>query len=219
VDDALSLDPRRESRTGLPEVVYGPGKTPQQVVAALRGLLEATEGAVLATHCDETQMAAVAQALTDARIERDCGVVVAREASVSPPYGTVAVVTAGTSDLRVGREAAVVAAALGAKVDLLADKGVAGLHRTLAAADAMADADVVIAVAGMEGALPSVIGGLTSAPVVAVPTSTGYGSSFEGITAMLAMMSSCSPGIGVVGIDNGFGAAALAIRILRGRVA
>ncbi|MFP5225185.1 MAG: nickel pincer cofactor biosynthesis protein LarB, partial [Actinomycetota bacterium] len=188
-----------------------------QVVEALRGLLGSTEGAVLATRCNADQVSAVALALPEARIEPDCGVVVARDAGRSPPLGVVAIVTAGTSDLPVGREATVVAAALGAKVDLLADRGVAGLHRTLAAADAITDADVVIAVAGMEGALPSVIGGLTAAPVIAVPTSTGYGSSFEGITAMLAMMSSCTPGIGVVGIDNGFGAAALAIRILKGQ--
>jgi NCAIR mutase (PurE)-related protein len=130
--------------------------------------------------------------------------------------GTVVVLTAGTSDLPVAREAATVLAAYGLEAPLVADVGVAGVHRVLAHRDLLAAADVVIVVAGMEGALASVAAGLTRAPVIAVPTSTGYGAGLDGITALLAMMASCSPGITVVGIDNGFGAACAAVRILGG---
>lgn len=217
MDDALSLDPGREDRTGIPEVVYAPGKTPVQVVKALSGLLVETTGPVFATRCEPGHFAAIVEAFPEAELDEVARIAVARGAPVDPGLGTVVVITAGTSDLPVGREATTTLSALGAKTDLLADRGVAGLHRTLEATGALRGAAVVIVVAGMEGALPSVVGGLTPAPIVAVPTSTGYGSSFEGITALLAMLSSCSPGIGVVGIDNGFGAAVLAMRILRGQ--
>jgi NCAIR mutase (PurE)-related protein len=130
-------------------------------------------------------------------------------------HGTALLLTAGTSDLPVAREAAAVLQAYGYRADVVADVGVAGLHRVLAQRRALADADVVLVVAGMEGALASVVTGLTSAPVIAVPTSTGYGAGLEGVTALLGMLASCSPGLTVVGIDNGFGAACAAVRILR----
>jgi hypothetical protein len=133
--------------------------------------------------------------------------------------GTVAVVGAGTSDLPVAEEAAVTAEALGARVERLADVGVAGLHRLLARLDELRRADVVVAVAGMEGALPSVLAGLVAAPVIAVPTSIGYGASFGGLAPLLAMLNACAPGVSVVNIDNGFGAAVVAVRILRRAVA
>lgn len=217
VVDDLRIDAERYARTGIAEAVYAPGKTIRQVLDAAATLLERADGAVLVTRTDDQQRAALAETFPDARIDPIGRVVVLRAAPVPQPLGTVAIVTAGTSDLPVGHEAMRVAEALGAKCDLLADRGVAGLHRTIEAAGQLRDADVVIAVAGMEGALPSVLAGLIEAPIVAVPTSVGYGASFEGITALLAMLSSCAPGVAVVGIDNGFGAAAHAIKILRGR--
>lgn len=213
----VRIDADRAARTGIPEAVYAPGKTIPQVLAAVRDLLERSPGAVLVTRCDPSQAAALQEHHPDVEIDDVARVAVLRRSQVSPPLGTIAIVTGGTSDAPVAREAAIVAEALGAKTDLLLDRGVAGLHRTLEAAEQLRDADVVIAVAGMEGALPSVLAGLLPMPIVAVPTSVGYGSSLEGVTALLSMLASCAPGIAVVGIDNGFGAAVHAIKILRTR--
>lgn len=210
------IDTHRALRTGIPEAVYAPGKTVAQVLDALTVLVRDTDGPVLATRCDADQLAAIAVTFPEAVIDPVGRLAILRQAP-SEPVGTVVVITAGTADLSVAREAVGVLEALGMTVQLLTDRGVAGLHRTLAITDDLVGASVVIVCAGMEGALPSVVGGLTRAPVIAVPTSTGYGTSFEGMTALLAMLSSCSPGIGVVGIDNGFGAACLATRILLGR--
>ena len=209
------VDTHRELRTGLPEVIYCPGKTPEQIREIARELLTHPGGPLLATRADEAAASAVREVAPDARYDPVARIIVLRPAPEEAPLGTVAVVTGGTSDLPVAREAVVTAEALGAKVALITDIGVAGLHRTLAAQGDLRAADVIIAVAGMEGALASVVAGLVSAPVVAVPTSIGYGSSFGGLAALLAMLNSCALGVAVMNIDNGFGAAVLATKILR----
>jgi pyridinium-3,5-biscarboxylic acid mononucleotide synthase len=219
-DDRISdlgfarLDTDRAARTGDPEAVYGAGKTPQQVVEILLALHEAhPERAVLATRLTEETIDAVTAAVPDAVVDR-----VARAVTVGPlpaSRGTVAVVSAGTSDAPVAAEAALTARVYGAGVRVVSDVGVAGLHRILAARDDLAGADCLVVVAGMEGALPSVVGGLTGVPLVAVPTSVGYGASFGGVAALLGMLNSCAPGVTVVNIDNGYGAGVFAARVAR----
>jgi pyridinium-3,5-biscarboxylic acid mononucleotide synthase len=210
------VDTQREARTGIAEVVYAEGKTPTQVRAIARAMLAGPGGPVLVTRASAAVFDALRDLTPGVLLHETARVAVLRS-SEREPAGTVAVATGGTSDLPVAEEAAVCAEALGAKVDRIIDIGVAGVHRTLAEADRLRAADVVIAIAGMEGALPSLIAGLVSAPVIAVPTSVGYGASFGGLAALLGMLTSCAPGIAVVNIDNGFGAAALALRILRTR--
>jgi len=208
------LDTDRAGRTGDPEVVYGAGKTPQQVVEILRTLHEAhPDRAVLATRLTDEAVAAVTSAMPEAVVDD-----VARAVTLGPlprARGTVAVVSAGTSDGPVAAEAALTARVYGAEVRMVTDVGVAGLHRVLAARDDLASADCLVVVAGMEGALPSVVGGLTGVPLVAVPTSVGYGASFGGIAALLGMLNSCAPGVTVVNIDNGYGAGVFAARVAR----
>jgi NCAIR mutase (PurE)-related protein len=179
-------------------------------------LLATTETPVLATRVSAEHVAALRSAIADLQVDEVGRVVVAR-AEPGPPTATVAVVSAGTSDLPVARECATVLEAFAIKADIITDVGVAGVHRVLSARDRLAEADVVVVVAGMEGALPSVVGGLVDRPVIAVPTSVGYGAAFEGVAALLGMLTSCAPGIAVVNIDNGFGAAMVARRILRAR--
>jgi pyridinium-3,5-biscarboxylic acid mononucleotide synthase len=208
------VDLDRAARTGDPEVVYGAGKAPGQVVELLSTLHEAhPERAVLATRLSPAAVDEVRAALPDAAVD-----VVARCATLGPlpaPAGRVVVVSAGTSDAPVAAEAAVTAAVHGAGVHVVQDVGVAGLHRLLAVRDQLEDADCLVVVAGMEGALPSVVGGLVGVPLVAVPTSIGYGASFGGLAALLAMLNSCAPGITVVNIDNGYGAGVFAARVAR----
>ncbi|GAA4704112.1 nickel pincer cofactor biosynthesis protein LarB [Nocardioides conyzicola] len=208
------VDVDRAARTGDPEVVYGAGKTPDQVVAILRALHEKhPERAVLATRLAPEALDIVAAALPEAVVD-----LVARAVTLGPlptATGTVAVVSAGTSDAPVAAEAALTVAVHGAHVDRVDDVGVAGLHRLLGVRDRLAAADCLIVVAGMEGALPSVVGGLTGVPVVAVPTSVGYGASLGGIAALLGMLNSCAPGVTVVNIDNGYGAGVHAARVAR----
>jgi NCAIR mutase (PurE)-related protein len=214
VGDAL-LDHHRELRTGEAEAVFGPGKTPRQVREIVAALAARASGAVFVTRATEEQARAVTEVVPEAVHHQRSGLVVVKRAERPPQPGTVAVVSAGTSDLPIAEEAAETAAALGIEVTRIEDVGVAGLQRLLARRDAVEHADCVIVVAGMEGALPSVLAGLVSKPVVAVPTSVGYGASFEGLAALLGMLSSCAPGVAVVNIDNGFGAAHVARRILR----
>jgi NCAIR mutase (PurE)-related protein len=209
------LDHHRALRQGQPETVFCEGKTLEQVVAICQRL-EAATGSFLGTRAN----AAMAEALRE-RFPRVVWNDLARTVHLAqidappPTAGPVLVVSAGTSDLPVAEEAAVVAEAFGTRVERLMDVGVAGLHRLLAADDALQRARVVIVVAGMEGALPSVVGGLVAVPVIAVPTSVGYGASFGGLAALLGMLNSCAAGVTVVNIDNGFGAAAAASRICR----
>lgn len=205
------LDTDRASRTGDPEVVYGAGKTPEQIVQILQTLHSAhPDRAVLATRLSEEALA-----LVGAFADVDP---VARAATLGPlpaAQGTVAVVSAGTSDAPVAAEAALTARVYGSAVEVVNDVGVAGLHRVLSVRDTLLSADCLVVVAGMEGALPSVVGGLTGVPLVAVPTSVGYGASFGGVAALLAMLNSCAPGVTVVNIDNGFGAGVFAARVAR----
>lgn len=208
------LDTDRLARTGDPEVVLAAHKMPGQTVASLRALAAAHPGrAVLATRCDEPTRAACRREFVAARIDDEGRTVVVGPAPV--PTGTVAVVTAGTSDLPVAREAMVTAEVFGASVTLIPDVGVAGLHRLLAEVDGLAAVDAIIAIAGTDGALPGVLAGLVGTPVIAVPTSVGYGASLGGLAALLTMLNACAPGLTVVNIDNGFGAAVAAARIAR----
>ena len=208
------VDHHRSLRQGLPEAVYGPGKSPAQCTAIVTELLTGSEMPVVLTRATPEQLDAALGANPGARVEGTTAVW--RPATIRP--GRVTVVTAGTADLPVATECATVLNAYGVTPTVVADCGVAGIHRLLEAADALTTADVVIVVAGMEGALASVVGGLVACPVVAVPTSVGYGSAFEGITALVAMTASCAAGVTVVGIDNGYGAACAAARILGRRV-
>jgi pyridinium-3,5-biscarboxylic acid mononucleotide synthase len=209
------IDHHRALRQGQPEVVFCEGKTLEQVVAICERL-EAATGSFLGTRASEPVAAALRE-----RFPRVVWNPVARTVLLgapdapAPTGGPILVVSAGTSDLPVAEEAAVVAEAFGTRVERLNDVGVAGIHRLLAADAALKQARVVIVVAGMEGALPSVVGGLVAVPVIAVPTSVGYGASFGGLAALLGMLNSCAAGVTVVNIDNGFGAAAAASRICR----
>lgn len=208
------LDTHRALRTGDPEVVYGAGKKPEHVVRLLRELTDRVSGRpAVATRLTDDGFAAVAEAFPSAELDA-----VGRCAAVGPfppPHGRVAVVCAGTSDLPVAHEAAFVTRAFGAGVERIDDVGVAGIHRLLAERERLATADCLVVIAGMEGALPSVVGGLVGTPLVAVPTSVGYGASLGGLAALLAMLNSCAPGVVVCNIDNGFGAGVFASRVAR----
>ena len=205
------VDHHRSLRQGLPEAVYGPGKEPGQAAAIVAELLAAGAAPVLLTRATDEQ-AAVALAANPGG-EHHGSTVVWNPAAPRPER--VVVCTAGTADLPVADECVAVLEAHGIEPVRLTDAGVAGVHRLLADADSLAAADAVVVVAGMEGALASLVGGLTPAPVVAVPTSVGYGASLEGITALLAMLASCAAGLTVVGIDNGYGAACAVLRMLK----
>jgi NCAIR mutase (PurE)-related protein len=205
------VDHHRSLRQGIAEAVYGPGKTPEQCAAIVAELLdEPGGGPVLLTRASDEQ--AVAAMARSSGATQAGTTIVWRHAPQRT--GRVLVITAGTGDLPVATECAATLNAYGFRPTVIADCGVAGVHRLLATADDLATADAVVVIAGMEGALASLVGGITPAPVVAVPTSTGYGAAFEGVTALLAMLASCAAGITVVGIDNGFGAACAVARML-----
>ena len=209
------IDHHRSLRTGLPEVIYAAGKTQEQTISIF-GSMVADGVDVLATRVDEATAGALLRAYPEAAHNAMGRTVSLRQTSASEQTkGHVAVVCAGTSDLPAAEEAAVTAETFGAKVTRLYDVGVAGLHRLLAVRGDLLTANAVIVCAGMEGALPSVVGGLVGVPVIAVPTSVGYGGSFGGATALLGMLNSCSPNVTVVNIDNGFGAAYTAVLIAR----
>jgi len=212
--EGFVLDTQRRLRTGLPEVIYGAGKSAGQIIELARRLLAVGEQ-VLATRVDAEKAAAALAAVPELAYDATARLLYAHPIPIDERRGTIAVVCAGTSDLPVAAEAAVVARCLGNPVESFTDIGVAGLHRLLNRLNALRAARVIIAVAGMEGALPSVIAGLVAVPVIAVPTSVGYGASFGGVTALLAMLNSCAPGVSVVNIDNGFGAACCADAINR----
>jgi NCAIR mutase (PurE)-related protein len=209
------VDHHRALRQGFGEAVYGPGKTPEQCALIVAELLARGSGPVILTRADPAQAAAATAANPDAVVTgtgASLATVVWRAAESRPER--VVVVTAGTADLPVADECGATLTAYGFDPVRVTDVGVAGVHRLLAAGDALQRADAVIVVAGMEGALASVVGGLTPAPVVAVPTSVGYGAGLNGVTALLAMLASCAAGLTVVGIDNGFGAACAVLRAL-----
>ncbi|HEY4975494.1 MAG TPA: nickel pincer cofactor biosynthesis protein LarB [Steroidobacteraceae bacterium] len=209
------IDHHRQLRTGLPEVIYAAGKTAEQV-GEIFFRMAAMGSNVLATRADEAAFAAVKALVPEAQYHPVARIIALRQTPVDGNQGgSLAVLCAGTSDLPVAEEAAVTAEVMGAEVRRIYDVGVAGLHRLLAHREVLREAEVVIVCAGMEGALPSVVGGMVGAPVIAVPTSVGYGAAFGGIAALLGMLNSCSPNVTVVNIDNGFGAAYVGCTILR----
>jgi NCAIR mutase (PurE)-related protein len=224
--EGARLDHHRELRTGMPEVVFGEGKTAQQIVAICREMIDRS-GAVLVTRIDATKAGELVSAVEGIEHHADARIAMRRRGAAETGEQKrdggqaerarmhVAVVSAGTSDQPVAEEAARTLEFLGIDVRRYRDLGISGLHRLLAEREKLGGASVVIVVAGMEGALPSVVGGLVDVPVIAVPTSIGYGASYGGLAALLAMMNSCAPGVTVVNIDNGFGAAVAAAAILR----
>lgn len=200
------VDHHRGIRQGVPEVIYGEGKTAEQIIGILGAMKKERAANVLITRLSAEKAAAI-EAVYPIRYEAIARIGMVWPEKTVAPHGCIAVVSGGTSDMAVAEEAAFTAEALGNRVLRVYDAGVAGIHRLLSSMEQLLQANVIIAVAGMEGALPSVVGGLVDCPVIAVPTSVGYGASFGGVTALLAMLNSCASGISVVNIDNGFGAA------------
>jgi NCAIR mutase (PurE)-related protein len=210
------IDHHRALRQGYPEVIFARGKTPAQVVAIARGMLRAKSSHnILITRADRKVFSAVKRLARKARFHALSGAIVIERSRSNHGKGFILVVTAGTSDIPVAEEALVTAQTMGNRAEAIYDVGVAGLHRLIEHRKKLAAARVIICVAGMEGALPSVVAGMVAAPVIAVPTSTGYGSSFGGLTALLAMLNSCASNVSVVNIDNGFGAGCVASVINR----
>jgi hypothetical protein len=207
-----NVDHHRALRKGFPEVVYGQGKTPEQVAKLAAALVEKSDR-LLVTKTGPEAYAAVRGRVADSVYDETARTITVDRRADPELVPGVLVVSGGTSDLPVVAEAAITAELMGCRAERISDVGVAGIHRLLDHLPALRAAKVVVAVAGMEGALPSVVGGLVAAPVIAVPTSVGYGASFEGLAAMLAMLNSCAPGVAVVNIDNGFGAGYLAAQI------
>jgi pyridinium-3,5-biscarboxylic acid mononucleotide synthase len=208
------LDHHRALRTGMPEVIFAEGKTAQQVATIFARMAQAG-GNVLATRASREIFNAVFAVEPRAEFHETARAIALSQSAATPGKGTIAVVCAGTGDLPVAEEAVVTARLMGNTVELIADVGVAGIHRLLAQKSGLQAARVLIVCAGMEGALPTVVGGLVNAPVIAVPTSVGYGASFGGVAALLGMLNTCSPNVSVVNIDNGFGAACIASLINR----
>jgi pyridinium-3,5-biscarboxylic acid mononucleotide synthase len=203
------IDHHREIRQGFPEVILGVGKTPAQI-AAIAGRIVAVGRPLLVTRAQPDAFDAVRQVVPGAQYHVEARAITLSQGDIAPGKGTIVIVSAGTSDIAVAEEAVVTAELMGNATDRLYDVGVAGLHRLLREQSRLQNARVVIVVAGMEGALPSVVAGLIAVPVIAVPTSIGYGASFGGIAALLGMLNSCANGVSVVNIDNGFGAGCIA---------
>lgn len=208
------LDTHRQLRKGFPEVIFCEGKTREQILAIFCEMLKHNSN-ILATRANEEIFTAVKQLCPSATHNEVARTIFLQREKPKPLRGKLLIISAGTSDIPVAEEAIVTASALGCKVERLFDVGVAGLHRLLSNRKSFDSADVLIVIAGMDGALPSVVSGLTRKPVIAVPTSVGYGASFDGLAALLTMLNSCSPGVAVVNIDNGFGAGYLAATILQ----
>lgn len=209
-----NIDHHRKLRTGYPEAVFCQGKKPQQIAQIMKGLADKNAN-VIGTRASEEDFTAVQAVLPEAEYYEDARIIALLRDKLPHTEGTIAVVTAGTADIPIAEEAAVTAEALGNRVDRIYDVGVAGIHRLFAKLDRIRQARVVIVIAGMEGALASVVGGLVESPVIAVPTSIGYGANLGGMSALLSMLNSCANGVGIVNIDNGFGAAYLASNINR----
>lgn len=212
------LDHHRALRKGFPETIFGAGKTPEQVVTIAQRMRDHGSN-VLATRCTPDTLALAAAQLPGAVIHAEARAFTLTQHPAAPLPGYVGIVAAGTSDLTVAEEAAITAEAIGARCERIYDVGVAGIHRLFAQLDRLRAARCLICVAGMEGALPSVVTGLVACPVIGVPTSVGYGANFGGASALLTMLNSCATGLAVVNIDNGFGAGALAATILRNATA
>lgn len=217
LDGIAELDLDRTRRRGYPEAVYCAGKTSEQVGAIAATVATRPDITTIFTRASEAHAAAIRTALPDAFHDAQAALLVWPAARPTPTGGSVVVLAAGTSDLPVAREAYLTARYLGRPVELVVDVGVAGLHRVLSRLPLLRAAAVLVVAAGMDGALPSVVAGLVEAPVIGLPTSVGYGASFGGIAALLTMLNSCSPGVSVVNIDNGYGAGHLAAQIAAGR--
>lgn len=221
IDEFAKIDHHRALRNGFPEVIWGLGKTPEQILRILEAMRQKNDRLpqhvpIMATRIEPDVFAYLNANMPQLRYDRVARICAIAPEPLKPKYpGSIAIVTAGTSDIPVAQEAAFTAELFGFQVQRLWDVGVAGIHRLLGNLDVLTTANVLIVVAGMEGALPSVVGGLVDCPVIAVPTSIGYGAHFGGIAPLLTMLNSCAAGIGVVNIDNGFGAAVLACQILR----
>ena len=216
IEEFAKIDRSRQLRTGFPEVIWGLGKTPEQIVKIIQAMRQHHQSVVMATRITPTVYAELHRDIPDLiyyQMAQICALTPAQP--IAPCPGKITILTAGTADLPVAEEAACTASLCGFEVEKLWDVGVAGIHRLLDRRHVIDNADVLIVVAGMEGALPSVVAGLANCPVIAVPTSIGYGASFGGIAPLLTMLNSCAAGVGVVNIDNGFGAAILACQILR----
>ena len=210
------VDHHRSLRQGFPEVIFGRGKTTPQIAGIVRGMLrKKSTHNILVTRTDAKTYSAVRKLARKAKFHEACGAIAIERNDEQRGTGLILVVTAGTSDIPVAEEALVTARVMGNRAEAIYDVGVAGLHRLLEHRSRLNEARVIIVVAGMEGALPSVVGGLVAVPVIAVPTSTGYGSSFGGLTALLGMLNSCASNVSVVNIDNGFGAGCVASTINR----
>lgn len=207
------VDHHRELRNGHAEVIYSPGKTLEHIKGIVKNLMEHSSANIMASRASKEAYEAICEVTNEAVYYEDAKTVVVKRQEYQSTDGYILVMTAGTADIAVAEEAAVTAAFLGNRVERLYDVGVAGIHRLLDNVNMINQANVVIVVAGMEGALASVVGGLTDKPVIAVPTSIGYGANFGGISALLGMLTSCASGVGVVNIDNGFGAACMASKI------
>ncbi len=215
VGDFAKIDHHRLLRTGFPEVIFGMGKTPEQIIEIIKAMRESSP-VVMATRIESEVYEELKLAIPNLQyypLARICAL--SQSKKLAPRPGTISILTGGTADLPVAEEAAVTAELCGFQVKRLWDVGVAGIHRLLSHRQVIEQADVLIVVAGMEGALPSVVAGMADCPVIGVPTSMGYGASFAGVAPLLTMLNSCAAGIGVVNIDNGFGAAILAGQILR----
>jgi NCAIR mutase (PurE)-related protein len=208
------IDNHRHLRTGFPEIVFCQGKKDSHLVSILEKITERGNN-ILATRASIAQFEIVNKTFSDAVYHDDARIITVKRREIPMSKNRIAVVTAGTADIAVAEEAAVTAENLGTSVERIFDVGVAGLHRLLSNAEKLNEAEVIIAIAGMEGALASVVGGLVDKPIIAVPTSVGYGASFGGISALLTMLNSCASGVAVVNIDNGFGAAFIASQIIR----
>lgn len=213
IPGVATLDLQRTERRGYPEAVYCEGKTAEQVGAIAAAVREHPDVVTLFTRASERHAEAVLRELPDAHHDPGARLLAWPPAVPEPTGGSVLVIAAGTSDLPVAREALLTARYLGRSAELIVDVGVAGLHRILSQLDRLHTARVLVVAAGMDGALPSVVAGLVAAPVIAVPTSVGYGAAFEGLAALLAMLNACAPGVAVVNIDNGYGAGHLAAQI------
>ena len=214
LDEFAKIDHHRQLRTGFPEVIWGADKTPEQIIRIMEAM-DRNASVVMATRIEAEVYQRLSAVIPDSVYYPEARICSLSKPQAPSQQGTISILTAGTADIPVAEEAAITAELCGFEVIRLWDVGVAGIHRLLSNSQVVYDADVLIVVAGMEGALPSVVAGMADCPVIAVPTSVGYGASFGGITPLLTMLNSCAAGIGVVNIDNGFGAAILAGQILR----
>jgi NCAIR mutase (PurE)-related protein len=208
--DYATIDYNRQKRTGVAEVIYGAGKTKEQICGIIQNMLEHDQRNILVTRVDKDKATYILDIYPMFNYDKDAQIVLLKEQPIIKNKGLIVVLCAGTSDIGVAKEAYLTADFLGNEVEMVNDVGVAGIHRLFSRIDTIEKANVLVVVAGMEGALPSVIGGLTDKPVIAVPTSVGYGANFHGLSALLAMLNSCASGVSVVNIDNGFGAGYMA---------